>query len=104
MKTFYYDTDKRLREIFAEHCNLCGEQYEWIRGEFTCLVADFQESEPQAEIEKRMERMRTVFDFLYETKCLTVGELTEVNELLSEIWETAMQIIAKAALKAGAQP
>ena len=46
MAAFYFDTDKKLVEIFTEHCNLSGEQYEWIRGEFIFLVADIQDEEP----------------------------------------------------------
>ena len=34
MAAFYYDTTSKLVEIFTEHCNLSGEQYEVISGEF----------------------------------------------------------------------
>lgn len=85
MAAFYYDTDKKLREIFAEHCNLSVEQYEWISGEFIYLVADIQEEEPGRDIDERVWKMETVFNFLLETKEMTLAEYAALEELANEI-------------------
>lgn len=85
MAVFYYDTDKKLVEIFTEHCNLSGEQYEWIRGEFIYLVADIQEDEPETAIDERIEKMNIVFEFLLETKELTLEEYNDLCNLASDV-------------------
>lgn len=85
MAAFYYDTDKKLVEIFTEHCNLSGEQYEWIRGEFIYLVADIQEDEPETAIDERIEKMNIVFEFLLETKELTLEEYNDLCNLASDV-------------------
>lgn len=85
MAAFYYDTDKKLVEIFTEHCNLSGEQYEEIRAQFIYLVSDIQEQEPIAEIEKRIGYLLAVFEFLYNTKSLFDKEYTELQELTEQI-------------------
>ena len=88
---FHYNTSGKLREIFVDHCDLSLEEYEEISGQFFYLVTDIQEGEPQAEIEKRMEYMRAVFEFLYNTKQTTLKEQYELNKLLDDIWDTAKQ-------------
>lgn len=88
---FHYNTSGKLREIFADHCNLSLEQYEEISGQFINLVSDIQEGEPLAEIEKRMDYMRAVFEFLYNTKTTTLNEQYQLNQLLEDVWDTATQ-------------
>ena len=100
MAAFYYDTDKKLVEIFTEHCNLSGEQYEWIRGEFIYLVADIQDEEPGREIDERIRKMKTVFDFLLETKELTLKEHLDLHQMLDEMAEQAEKIRAEIIRKA----
>lgn len=85
MAAFYYSTGTKLREIFKEHCNLSGEQYDWIRGEFVYLVADIQAEEPGREIDKRVEKMKTVFDFLLETNELALAEHAALHQLAEEV-------------------
>ena len=85
MAEFYFDTDKKLVEIFTEHCNLSGEQYEWISGEFIYLVADIQEDEPETAIDERIEKMNIVFEFLLETKELTLEEYNDLCNLASDV-------------------
>lgn len=85
MAAFYFDTDKKLVEIFTEHCNLSVEQYEWIRGEFIFLVADIQDEEDGREIDKRVAKMETVFDFLLETKELTLAEHNALHNLAVKV-------------------
>lgn len=85
MAAFYFDTDKKLVEIFTEHCNLSVEQYEWIRGEFIFLVADIQDEEDGREIDKRVAKMKTVFDFLLETKELTLAEHNALHNLAVKV-------------------
>ena len=93
MATYYYDTDKKLVEIFTEHCNLSGEQYEWIRGEFIFLVADIQDEEAGREIDERIRKMKAVFDFLLETKELGLAEHAALHELANEVRDADTRII-----------
>lgn len=93
MAAFYFDTDKKLVEIFTEHCNLSGEQYEWIRGEFIFLVADIQDEETGREIDMRVRKMKTVFDFLLETKELGLAEHAALNRLAEEVRDADPRII-----------
>lgn len=87
MKNFYYDTTTKLRGIFSDHCNLSMEQYEAIGGEFLYLEADIQEEEANAEILKRAEKMEIIFDFLYETKELTLKEHAALKDMVSDMLE-----------------
>ena len=86
---FHYNTSGKLREIFTKHCNLSVEQYMEISGQFLYLVTDIQEGKPQAEIERRMDYMRAVFEFLCKTKEVTLQEDFELNKLLDNVWDTA---------------
>ena len=101
MAAFYFDTDKKLVEIFTEHCNLSREQYDWIRGEFIYLVADIQDEELQEEVEQRMEKMGGVFDFLLATDCLTTKEHFNLSNLLFEVWESHLKEFKRAAAESG---
>ena len=87
MKNFYYNTTTKLRGIFNDHCNLSMEQYEAIGGEFLYLEADIQEEEASAEILKRAEKMEIIFDFLYETKELTLKEHAAMKDMVSDMLE-----------------
>ena len=87
MKNFYYNISEKLRQIFQDHCNLSVEQYEEISGEFFYLEADIQEGEPNTEILKRTEKMKIIFDFLYETKELTLKEHADLQNMLSDMLE-----------------
>ena len=87
MKNFYYNISEKLRQIFQDHCNLNVEQYEAISGEFFYLEADIQEGEPNTEILKRTEKMKIIFDFLYETKELTLKEHADLQNMLSDMME-----------------
>ena len=104
MAAFYYDTDKKLVEIFTEHCNLSGEQYEWIQAEFRYMVADIQDDEPEEEILNRMNDMGTVFTFLVETNCLTLKEHYDLMELLWNVWESRTAENEGEVPESGAEP
>lgn len=99
MAAFYYDTDKKLVEIFTEHCNLSGEQYEWIRGEFIFLVADIQDEEEGREIDERIRKMKAVFDFLLETKELALAEHAALHELANDVRDADPRIITNSGVK-----
>ncbi len=99
MAAFYFDTDKKLVEIFTEHCNLSVEQHEWIRGEFIFLVADIQDEEDGREIDKRVAKMKTVFDFLLETKELTLAEHNALHNLAVEVSGADPRIITNSGVK-----
>ena len=85
MRAFYIDTNERLREIFRDHCNLSGEQFEEINGRFIYLVCDIQEEEPQEVIEDKVSELHVIFEFLYNTKELTIGEYNDLCNLANEI-------------------
>ena len=87
MKSFYCDTNKKLREIFKNHCNLSVEQFEELDQEFLYLVTDYQEEEPKEEIKKRTDYLAAVIDFLFNTKELNLEEHTALINLLEEIQE-----------------
>ena len=99
MAAFYYDTDKTLREIFTEHCNLSQEQYDWIRGELIFLVADIQEDEPGTAIDERVEKMNIVFEFLLETNELTLEEYNDLCNLASDVRGADPRIITNSGVK-----
>lgn len=92
-------TESNVMEIFTEHCNLSVEQYEWIRREFIYLVADIQEEETGREIDKRVEKMETVFDFLLETKELTLAEHAALHELANAVRAADPRIITNSGVK-----
>ena len=85
MKAFYYNTNKKLREIFKEHCNLSVEQFEELDQEFIYLVTDYQEEEPKEVIKKRTDYLPPVIDILFNTKELNLEEHTALINLLEEI-------------------
>ena len=87
MKNFSYNINEKLRQIFQDHCNLSGEQYEAISGEFFYLEADIQEGETNTEIMKRTEKIKIIFDFLYETKELTLKEHADLQNMISDMLE-----------------
>ena len=101
MAVFYYDTKAKMREIFAEHCNLSLEQYEEISGRFIDLVADWQEGTPQAEIEQAQEKLRVIFEFLYNTKELTLEEFAKLNDMIDAMENAAMKALLGAAFTEG---
>ncbi len=98
---FHYDTDGKLREIFQEGCNLSVEQYEVIWDRFKNLVRDIQDVEPQEEIEKRMDHMRVVFDFLMDTKEITLKQNCDLHEMLEDVWNKAVQTKAELMAREG---
>ena len=98
---FHYNTCGKMREIFAEHCNLSVEQYEEISGQFLYLVTDFQEGEPMEDVDKRVGYMRAVFEFLTNTKELTLKEQYELNELLDDVVSKAIKTASILAAEKG---
>ena len=101
MSGFFYDTRGLLRKIFLDHDNLSLEQYEEISGKFMELVKDIREDEAQVQIEKRTSYLRAVFEFLFNTKELTLREYTDLGEMLDQIWEIALQEICEATATEG---
>lgn len=97
---FYMDTTGKLREIFAEHCNLSGEQYEEINGRLIDLVSDIQMLEEKSEeltladVEKAAEDLGVIFEFLLNTKELTLKEYNDLCNLVGELAEAAQKAVA----------
>ena len=98
--TFYCDTCGKLREIFAEHCNLSGEQYEEIDGRLIDLVSDIQMLEEKSEeltladAEKAAEDLGVIFEFLLNTKELTLEEYNALCNMVGELAEAAQKAVA----------
>lgn len=92
MKNYYIDTDTKLVDIFREHCNLSGEQYQEIQSMFINLMCDIQEGEQMENIEDRVGDMGVIFEFLYNTKELTIYEYNELCNLASEMRNDAERL------------
>lgn len=98
---YFMDTTGKLREIFAEHCNLSGEQYEEISGRLIYLVADIQMLEEKrelvtlAEAEKEAEELGVIFEFLLNTKGLTLKEYNDLCNMVGEMADAARKATEK---------
>ena len=98
--TFYCDTCGKMREIFAEHCNLSGEQYEEISGRLIDLVSDIQMLEEKsdeltlADAEKAAEELGVIFEFLLNTKELTLEEYNALCNMVGELADAAQKAVA----------
>lgn len=97
---YYMDTTGKLREIFAEHCNLSGEQYEEINGRLIDLVSDIQMLEEKSEeltladAEKAAEDLGVIFEFLLNTKELTLEEYNDLCNMAGELADAARKAAA----------
>jgi len=97
--TFYCDTCGKMREIFAEHCNLSGEQYEEISGRLIDLVSDIQMLEEKsdeltlADAEKAAEELGVIFEFLLNTKELTLEEYNALCNMVVELDDAARKAV-----------
>lgn len=97
---FYMDTTGKLREIFAEHCNLSGEQYEEISGRLIFLVADIQMLEEKSEevkladAAKEADELGVIFEFLLNTKELTLEEYNALCNMVGELADAAQKAVA----------
>ena len=101
MKKFSYGPTKKLLEIFMEHCRLTIDQYEVISGEFIDLETEYQDWAPQADIERHQEKMRVIFDFLLDTKAITLKEHLELNNMVDDMEDQAKRLAIEAALTEG---
>ena len=92
---FYCDTSAKLKEIFAEHCNLSTEQYEEISGRLIYLVADIQmleEKNPEVKIkdaETEACELRVIYEFLLNTKELTLEEYNRLCDMTNGLEDAA---------------
>ena len=99
--TFYCDTCGKMREIFAEHCNLSGEQFEEISGRLIYLVADIQMLEEKneevtlADAEREADDLGVIFEFLLNTKELTLKEYNDLCNMVGELAEAAQKAVAE---------
>ena len=95
MVTFFYDTSGKLREIFSEHCNLSMEQYEEISGRLIDLVAEIQEMDGEGtypEAERKANELGVIFEFLLNTKEVTLQEYNDLCNMVGEIADAAEQL------------
>ena len=92
MVVYYYDTCGKLRDIFAEHCNLSMEQYEEISGRLIDLVAEIQEMDGEGtypEAERKANELGVIFEFLLNTKEVTLQEYNDTCNLVGKIADDA---------------
>lgn len=98
---YYMDTTGKLREIFAEHCNLSGEQFEEISGRLINLVSDIQMLEEksneltQADVAKAAEDLGVIFEFLLNTKELTLEEYNALCNMTGELEDASRRAVMK---------
>ena len=88
MVTYYYDTCGKLRDIFTKHCNLSMEQYEEISGRLIDLVAEIQEFDGEGtlqEAERKANELGVIFEFLMNTKEITLEEYNDLCNMVGEI-------------------
>ena len=97
MKSFYVDTDKKLKKIFAETEELGAAQYEEIQKQFIELICDYQEDEPGWAIDNRTSYIFSINEFLYNTKTITTKEHYELGELLNYVMDEARKMKAQEA-------
>lgn len=96
---FYYDTCGRLRAIFAEHCNLSGEQYEEISKRLIYLVSDIQMLEEKDEaltleqVVDGAEQLGIIFEFLLNTKELFLEEYNDLCNMVGELADAAQKAV-----------
>ena len=88
---YYMDTDKKLLEIFAKHCNLTTEEYGEIRGRFIDLVSDIQMLEEKSDMVtlrgtiEKIDNLFAIFEFLLNVKELTVEEYNELCDMVCDL-------------------
>ena len=97
MRNYYVDTCKELREIFMEHCNLSMEQYEEISGRLMDLVTEIQETDEDgcgtfAEAYQKAEELGVIFEFLLNTKEVTLAEYNDMYNLVNRIRDDAWML------------
>lgn len=94
---YYMDTTEKLREIFTEHCNLSMEQYEEISSRLINLVTDIQMLEEKSDevtpegVEQAAEELGVIFEFLLNTKELTLKEYNELCNLANALADAARE-------------
>ena len=99
MAAYYYNTSAKMRDIFAEHCNLSIEQYEEISGRLINLVAEVQEFGGEgtfAEAKRMADELNVIFEFLLNTKEITLQEYNDLCNMAGEIIEAAEKLEVKA--------
>ena len=90
MRNYYVDTCGKLREIFSEHCNLSMEQFEEISGRLIDLVTEIQETDKDGcgsfpEAERKANELGVIFEFLLNTKEVTLQEYNDLCNLVNGI-------------------
>ena len=90
MRNYYVDTCGKLRDIFTEHCNLNMEQYEEISGRLIDLLAEIQEIDEEgcgsfAEVERKAGELNVIFEFLLNTKEITLKEYNDMCNLVNSM-------------------
>ena len=92
MINYYVDTCEKLRDIFTEHCNLSGEQYEEIRCRLIDLLCEIQEFDGEGtypEAERKANELGVIFEFLLNTKEITLKEYNDLCNLVGKIADDA---------------
>ena len=90
MRNYYVDTCGKLRDIFTEHCNLSMEQFEEISGRLIDLLAEIQETDEEGcgsfdEVERKAGELNVIFEFLLNTKEITLKEYNDMCNLVNSM-------------------
>ena len=98
---FHFNTSGRLIGIFAEHCNLCAEQFEELSRLFMDLVDAWEGGDPMTQIERQENELKIIINWLYNTKELTLKEQNDLENLIDEIRESEEKAICTKAITEG---
>ena len=78
------DVLDRLAEIFKDHCNLSNEQYAVLAEQLLILAEDAKDQEFENAL-VTIDELGVIFDFLYNTRELTLQEYNDLCNLTGEI-------------------
>ena len=98
---YYMDTTGKLREIFAEHCNLSQEQYQEISLRLFNLASEVkalkEKKDKQIWLDIALEEaddLTVIFEFLLNTKELTLEEYNDLCNMAGELADAARKAVA----------
>ena len=98
LENYYVGSWDRLREIFTDHCAMTGEEYEEISGRFINLECEYADEGMTEDAERLDAELRVIFEFLYNTKRVTVKEYTELCNLVTEMESKAIEMAGERGL------
>ena len=92
MANYCIDIREKLIEIFREHCNLTCEEFEEIEGRLIDIETGIQEDQAYADTESEAEELSVIFEFLYNTKQLTIEEYNGLCNMANSMRDEAQKL------------